>query len=51
MKGNATKLKDAISITEYVSGKKDLSPPYLLKSWLSATAWITDPAPKNNSAL
>ena len=51
MNGKATRLKEAISITEYVKGKKFFSPPYLRKSWLSATAWITAPAPKNRSAL
>ena len=51
MKGKATKLRLAINITEYVKGKNDLNPPYFLKSWLSATACITAPAPKNNNAL
>ena len=51
MKGTATKLNEAINITEYVKGKNSLKPPYFLKSWLSATACITEPAPKNNNAL
>jgi len=38
MKGKATKLREAINITEYVKGKNGLNPPYFLKSWLSATA-------------
>ena len=38
-------------ILEYVKGKYENNPPYFLKSWLSATACITAPAPKNNNPL
>lgn len=51
IKGKATKLREAISITEYVKGRNAIKAPYFLKSWLSDTACITAPAPKNKSAL
>ena len=40
-----------LALLNKLKAKIFLSPPYLLKSWLSLTACITEPAPKNNSPL
>lgn len=43
MKGTATKLYEAVNLSEYIKGGHCLEPTYLQNSWLSATACITEP--------
>lgn len=51
MKGEATKLRLVINMTEYIKGKYSFNPLYFLKSWLLSTPCITVSVPKNSNLL